>query len=611
MMRNIYFIFLILPALTATAQTTDDFVPQEMDWGTYIPFPLQYVNQNGATPGASSSSRVVNPFLSSSGEVFCMYTTSEDTDAQQQLITPGAHQVQKGEHIDGLLFAFNSDGSLKFGTYFGGEGDDTLGIFAVDAADNIYLYGSTWSYNNIATPGADKETYTGYVRPPLLIENPIGGDPIEAGVEMPISDGVLAKFDSEGNLLWSTYSGGHRGANISRPLLGQTGIYIFGNTLSISGFSTPGVNEPDWPDEVPQEASVGFTQPLVPYMAKYSFDGELLWRTYTYGLQQTYGEWRDYVMDEEDNLYVLTQSPNQKVIQLDADGFFVAEHDLPEEALYYTSIKYHNNQLYFVGASEDNNTATSGTFRSEMLTGPSAQPYQHFLMKSNMNFQKQWATFLPIFNGGLTTTMGLLIDEEERVYVSGYTLEENLATGGVFQQQKNGFFNGYVMRLTETGALDWFTYFGDTTATGSPPIAKSEDAIFVSISSGGNENVVNENGFFHDETQIEESAVGTRAHLMKLIKSKSSSTDDFLKGKINVYPNPVQEILNIDLSDELLSNQLSYALYDLLGKQIANGSLGVSQNHQINVSNLATGVYLLKITDQATQASQQFKIIKE
>src|SRR5690606_16576414 len=149
MMRNIYFIFLILPALTATAQTTDDFVPQEMDWGTYIPFPLQYVNQNGATPGASSSSRVVTPFLSSSGEVFCMYTTSEDTGAQQQLITPGAHQVQKGEHIDGLLFAFNSDGSLKFGTYFGGEGDDTLGIFAVDAADNIYLYGSTWSYNNI------------------------------------------------------------------------------------------------------------------------------------------------------------------------------------------------------------------------------------------------------------------------------------------------------------------------------------------------------------------------------------------------------------------------------------------------------------------------------
>lgn len=94
-MRNIFLIFLIFPGFTGIAQTTDDFVPQEMAWGTYIPFPLQYVNQNGATPGASSSSRVVNPFLSSSGEVFCMYTTSEDTDAQQQLITPGAHQAQK------------------------------------------------------------------------------------------------------------------------------------------------------------------------------------------------------------------------------------------------------------------------------------------------------------------------------------------------------------------------------------------------------------------------------------------------------------------------------------------------------------------------------------
>jgi|SRR5690554_7139327 len=99
-MKKSALIALLFPLCAATAQTTDDFVPQEMAWGTYIPFPLQYVSQFGTT---SSSSRVVTPFLSSSGEVFCMYTTSEDTGAQQQLITPGAHQVQKGEHIDGLL----------------------------------------------------------------------------------------------------------------------------------------------------------------------------------------------------------------------------------------------------------------------------------------------------------------------------------------------------------------------------------------------------------------------------------------------------------------------------------------------------------------------------
>src|SRR5690554_1595826 len=125
------------------------------------------------------------------------------------------------------------------------------------------------------------------------------------------------------------------------------------------------------------------------------------------------------------------------------------------------------------------------------------------------------------------------------------------------------------------------------------------------------DNLVNENGLLSDFNLVEPATSNYHAHLIKLVKSNISSTEDFLKEKINVYPNPAKDILNIDLSDELLSNPLSYALYDLLGKQIANGSLAVSQNHPINVSNLATGVYLLKITDQNTQVSQQFKIIKE
>ncbi|MBA3648547.1 MAG: SBBP repeat-containing protein [Chitinophagales bacterium] len=101
--------------------------------------------------------------------------------AYQQLLnldgTPGG--------FDALLAKFSTDGKRIWGSYYGGEGNDTFYGMAIDSNSNIYIAGSTRSAEGIATPNA--------IQP--AIDDAYN------------SDAALAKFDKNGNLLMGTYWG--------------------------------------------------------------------------------------------------------------------------------------------------------------------------------------------------------------------------------------------------------------------------------------------------------------------------------------------------------------------------------------------------------------------
>lgn len=87
---------------------------------------------------------------------------------------------------------------------------------------------------------------------------------------------------------------------------------------------------------------------------------------------------------------------------------------------------------------------------------------------------------------------------------------------------------------------------------------------------------------------------------VRLIKDVALSTSDFSKSKVNVYPNPVKNILHIE-TDEMIR---SVEIFDLLGKQIMT-----STAKTINVEALQKGVYVLKIN--TIKGSSIEKIIKQ
>ena len=140
--------------------------------------------------------------------------------------TAGSHQVANGGNGDGFLAVFTSAGARKWGTYYGGSGQDWAMALAVSSAGDIALAGYTESTNAIATAGSHQPTYGG------------------------ARDAFLAVFTNAGVRRWGTYYGGSSkdGATDENnaPSLAVTpggDIVITGETLSANAISTAGSHQ--------------------------------------------------------------------------------------------------------------------------------------------------------------------------------------------------------------------------------------------------------------------------------------------------------------------------------------------------------------------------------
>src|SRR5690606_500826 len=139
-------------------------------------------------------------------------------------------------------------------TYFGdGAMLPTLGTeassVAYDPAGFVYIAGFVFdSTINIATPNSFKTHMSGG------------------------SDGYLAKFDTLGNRIWSTYIGNEEGDFQPKIALDQNGnIFVTNQTQGQQNLiSTPGSYQPDIP---PNASSYS-------YLIKFNPDGQRLWGTY-------------------------------------------------------------------------------------------------------------------------------------------------------------------------------------------------------------------------------------------------------------------------------------------------------------------------------------------
>lgn len=84
----------------------------------------------------------------------------------------------------------------------------------------------------------------------------------------------------------------------------------------------------------------------------------------------------------------------------------------------------------------------------------------------------------------------------------------------------------------------------------------------------------------------------------------ATSTFDILS-TLSIYPNPVNDVLNISLGDE---NDLpeSYSLYNNLGQIIAQKSVSSNADLSINTSDLSTGVYFIRVEKESAVKTLKF-----
>src|SRR5690554_1175466 len=85
------------------------------------------------------------------------------------------------------------------------------------------------------------------------------------------------------------------------------------------------------------------------------------------------------------------------------------------------------------------------------------------------------------------------------------------------------------------------------------------------------------------------------------------SANEWVSSQFNLYPNPAANVVNITNSENMLVQQV--AVYDITGKHLTTQTFNNESEIQLNVENLASGVYMLHIETNAGIAVK--KLVKK
>src|SRR5690606_40279550 len=89
------------------------------------------------------------------------------------------------------------------------------------------------------------------------------------------------------------------------------------------------------------------------------------------------------------------------------------------------------------------------------------------------------------------------------------------------------------------------------------------------------------------------------------VTTGSMGVSDLNKNNSSIYPNPVVDTFNVNLSSKFNANNVTVTVTDMTGKTVKTFA-GVAA---YNVSELATGVYVVTITDGKNTETK--KIVKK
>ncbi len=104
----------------------------------------------------------------------------------------------------------------------------------------------------------------------------------------------------------------------------------------------------------------------------------------------------------------------------------------------------------------------------------------------------------------------------------------------------------------------------------------------------------------------------TTDEIAKLVSDVTTNIHKITSGnetKFTVYPVPANDILNFEIESYNYLNILTISLYDVYGKLLLLKEFSDKQEGEIDVSNLPTGIYLLKLTNGKEFLTRRISII--
>lgn len=361
------------------------------------------------------------------------------TTSDHYMATSGSHQpLYAGDSAfgigDAFLAKFDESGQLSWATYFGGTLSDCSNAVVTDENNNIYIGGYTNSASGIATAGSYKDAL------PALAIGP------------PPPDAFLAKFNANGQILWSTYYGGDGNDIITGMAIASSGEILVAGETSTTNLASSGAY---------QDQYGGGTADV--FVTRFSPAGDPVWCTYLGGAD--YEHATDIAADKQGNYYVaggvyggdMLATPGACQLTFGgggADGFLAKfnVHNLPSWSTYIGGSGF--DQVNGVAVDDAGNIIVTGITSSanNMLQAPgSGKHYFYttgtlpngFLAKYNAIGQRLWGTYYE----GVGKSVGCF--NKDHIYFAGYSAANNLATPGSYQAYNKGAGDGFLTLIKE------------------------------------------------------------------------------------------------------------------------------------------------------------------
>lgn len=358
------------------------------------------------------------------------------TTSMSNIATTGAFQGSFSGDIDGFLTKFDEDGNLEWATYFGGDQTDRTYGITTDENGNIYVSGSTFSENNIATAG---------VLQPFIFG---------------MDDMFIMKFDSDGQRLWGTYYGGEAHDFPVAIHHANSNLYIIGHTTSSNNIATPGTFLPNI-----NATEAGF-------LVNISDNGTTRnWGSYIGSNGNTSGEDVDVLSDGR--IVVAGRTTSQSDIastgaHQDAffgfvQGFLIVfnSNGTRDWGTYYggnfsnraEAVAVLEDDIYIAGnTNSSNNIATPDAYQTTKVD-------EHgFLAKFNEQGVREWGTYV---GGNMEDIIKSVTAKNRMIIVAGHTRSTtSIASAGAHQETQVENFDGFFNAFNPSGDYLWGTYFG-------------------------------------------------------------------------------------------------------------------------------------------------------
>ena len=345
------------------------------------------------------------------------------------------------------------DPVLVYSTYLGGSSSESGNGITLDADGNAYVTGSTSSSN---FPMAASTPFQDYNK---------GG-----------SDAFVTKLNSEGTaLVYSTYLGGSgndEGLGIAVDISGNA--YVTGSTYS-NDFPKAGT-------PAPFQGTLSGGSGSDAFVTKLNSEGTaLVYSTYLGGGSNDYGQ--GIAVDSPGNAYVTgyTDSSNFPMVAGDTpfqdsnkggSDVFVTKINSEGTELDYSTYLGGSSNDYGKGIAVDSSGyayVTGYTFYTYSSHFPTAgTPFQDsneggsdaFVTKLNSEGSALlYSTFLG--GSGDDEGLGIAVDSDNNVYVTGSTLSTDFPTENSVQSTKSVSYDAFIARFDSTGStLLYSSYLG-------------------------------------------------------------------------------------------------------------------------------------------------------